>query len=120
MSAMPIGMPGWPDLAASTASIESIRIALARRRRGGRGEEAALSLRRAMAFLFELLCLGRSVATRVIGRGICAENRDCRLTGTGRATKRGLGFCEPVPRPEPVFARMIEAPISRLRNPTAA
>jgi hypothetical protein len=26
---MPIGMPGWPDLAASTASIASARIALA-------------------------------------------------------------------------------------------
>src|SRR5438105_14874727 len=29
ISAMPIGMPGWPDLAASTASIDSARIALA-------------------------------------------------------------------------------------------
>ena len=28
-SAMPIGMPGWPELAASTASIASARIALA-------------------------------------------------------------------------------------------
>ena len=26
---MPIGMPGWPDFAASTASIASARIALA-------------------------------------------------------------------------------------------
>jgi hypothetical protein len=49
---MPIGMPGCPDFAASTASIESMRIALARRRREGRDEEGALSLRRAMAFLF--------------------------------------------------------------------
>ena len=29
MSAMPIGMPGWPDLACSTASIASARSALA-------------------------------------------------------------------------------------------
>src|SRR4028119_179711 len=28
-SAMPIGMPGWPDFAASTASIASARIAFA-------------------------------------------------------------------------------------------
>jgi hypothetical protein len=49
---MPIGMPGCPDLAASTASIESMRIAFARRRREGRDAEAALSLRGAMAFLF--------------------------------------------------------------------
>src|SRR5262245_52489706 len=31
MSAAPIGRPGWPDLAASTASIESARIALVMR-----------------------------------------------------------------------------------------
>ena len=41
ISAMPIGMPGWPDFAASTASIASARIALARSesvaRRGGHG-----------------------------------------------------------------------------------
>jgi hypothetical protein len=29
MSAMPIGMPGWPELAFCTASIASARIALA-------------------------------------------------------------------------------------------
>ena len=38
MSAMPIGMPGWPDLAFSTASIASARSALAMRRSfGSRG-----------------------------------------------------------------------------------
>src|SRR5260370_15032015 len=35
MSAMPIGMPGWPDLACSTASIASARNAFAMRRKGG-------------------------------------------------------------------------------------
>src|SRR5262245_11408639 len=38
---MPIGMPGWPELAASTASIASIRIAFASRRRGGRAARAS-------------------------------------------------------------------------------
>src|ERR1700722_18636205 len=33
MSAMPIGMPGWPELAACTASIDSARMALASSRR---------------------------------------------------------------------------------------
>ena len=33
MSAMPMGAPGWPELAACTASIESARIAFASRRR---------------------------------------------------------------------------------------
>ena len=33
-SAMPIGMPGWPEFAASTASIDSARMALARSRSG--------------------------------------------------------------------------------------
>src|SRR5258708_23010778 len=36
---MPIGMPGWPDLAASTASIASTRMALASSRSGA-GETA--------------------------------------------------------------------------------
>ncbi len=38
MSAMPIGMPGWPELEACTASMASARIALAhwlRRATGG-------------------------------------------------------------------------------------
>src|SRR5213075_268552 len=41
---MPIGMPGWPDFAASTASIASIRIAFASRRRGGRAEAGSWAL----------------------------------------------------------------------------
>src|SRR5258708_33884466 len=36
---MPIGMPGWPDFAASTASIASARMALASSRSGA-GETA--------------------------------------------------------------------------------
>src|SRR5690606_36660159 len=35
MSAMPIGMPGWPELAACTASMARKRMALARSRRLG-------------------------------------------------------------------------------------
>ena len=35
MSAMPIGMPGWPDFACSTASIASARSAFAMRRNLG-------------------------------------------------------------------------------------
>src|SRR5690554_2067627 len=35
MSAMPIGMPGWPELAASTASMARKRMALASSRRVG-------------------------------------------------------------------------------------
>src|SRR5690606_6352661 len=46
MSAMPIGMPGWPELAAWTASMARKRMALARSRRlgvvmGGKSLEAA-------------------------------------------------------------------------------
>src|SRR3546814_829741 len=46
MSAMPIGMPGWPELAAWTASMARKRMALARSRRlgvvmGGKSREAA-------------------------------------------------------------------------------
>src|SRR4249919_2305886 len=37
MSAIPIGMPGWPDLACSTASAARKRMALARSRRLGVG-----------------------------------------------------------------------------------
>src|SRR5690606_3987749 len=48
MSAMPMGMPGWPELAAWTASMARMRMALARSRRlglvmglGGRGRRNA-------------------------------------------------------------------------------
>src|SRR6478752_3212649 len=37
MSAMPIGMPGWPEFAACTASMARKRMALARSRRLGVG-----------------------------------------------------------------------------------
>src|SRR5690349_14529731 len=56
-SAMPIGIPGWPLLAASTASIASARMALARRRWVGcikapaMGFGAALGLAAAARFL---------------------------------------------------------------------
>ena len=50
MSAMPIGMPGCPERAASTASIDNMRIAFASRRREGRATAVGLSLRSAIGF----------------------------------------------------------------------
>src|SRR5271154_7258514 len=37
MSAIPMGAPGWPELAFWTASIDNARMALASSRRGGNG-----------------------------------------------------------------------------------
>src|SRR6516164_3970875 len=49
---MPIGMPGWPDFACSTASIANARIALAMRRSfGSRGEERGDTLAGALVSL---------------------------------------------------------------------
>jgi hypothetical protein len=49
---MPIGMPGCPDFAASTASIDNMRMAFASRRRAGRVAAVGLSLRNAIGFLW--------------------------------------------------------------------
>jgi hypothetical protein len=89
---MPIGMPGCPDRAASTASIDNIRIAFARRRREGRATAVGLSLRSAIGFV------GLMVASSRMGRpeelGVESTMKwNCRLADTGGATCEADVMC---------------------------
>src|SRR5688572_25182491 len=72
-SAMPIGMPGWPELALSTASMASARMALARS--AWRGA--------AVGWL-------ASGAERVIGP-LCGGNLGGRAPGARRRAEHALG-----------------------------
>jgi hypothetical protein len=72
---MPMGMPGWPLLAAWTASIDSARIALASSRRGGRRVAAIFSLLSAMNYRVWLGQAGRRLSLRGLKPRNLAGNR---------------------------------------------
>src|SRR6266496_122501 len=85
MSAIPIGMPGWPDLACSTASIASARSAFAMRRNlgltGGGSGGAAVVMAANLASIASSANAVRRSRSRLIAGLIAGAVHDRRWHG---------------------------------------
>src|SRR6476620_11694541 len=92
-SAMPIGMPGWPDLACSTASIDSARKAFAMRRSLGflaAGKGASL-----MAAEYSALSIENVPPAEALHRADGHGETIARYRTPAQPRRRSLGFGSP-------------------------